>query len=268
MDSRDNCWGVLHQPVRALLHVVHLHVARRRRVPHRCRKFPALTNCTAIDWFHAWPREALISVASASSRTSRWRARRRGARERRATTWRSCTSRSASMARQYLAQERREVYTTPKSFLELIALYKKLLVETDRDHACSMKVRLEEGLVKLRSSAAQVADMQVQLKESRWSSSSRRRRRPTSCSSSGRARSRAVADEQAAKAPIEEEKVAEIAEGGVGLPGACQPPTSPPPSPRSRRRRRRWNNLDKAALGELKGLANAAGGGARRDVRR
>ena len=30
----------------------------------RCRKFPALTNCTVIDWFHAWPEEALISVAT------------------------------------------------------------------------------------------------------------------------------------------------------------------------------------------------------------
>jgi hypothetical protein len=29
----------------------------------RCRMFPALTACTAIDWFHAWPTTALISVA-------------------------------------------------------------------------------------------------------------------------------------------------------------------------------------------------------------
>lgn len=29
----------------------------------RARKFPAIVNCTAIDWFHAWPQEALISVS-------------------------------------------------------------------------------------------------------------------------------------------------------------------------------------------------------------
>jgi len=29
----------------------------------RCRMFPALTACTAIDWFHPWPTAALISVA-------------------------------------------------------------------------------------------------------------------------------------------------------------------------------------------------------------
>ena len=30
----------------------------------RSRKFPALTNCTSIDWFHEWPEEALVSVSA------------------------------------------------------------------------------------------------------------------------------------------------------------------------------------------------------------
>lgn len=30
----------------------------------RARKFPAIVNCTSIDWFHEWPEEALISVSS------------------------------------------------------------------------------------------------------------------------------------------------------------------------------------------------------------
>ena len=29
----------------------------------RGRKFPAVINCTCIDWFHEWPQEALISVS-------------------------------------------------------------------------------------------------------------------------------------------------------------------------------------------------------------
>lgn len=31
---------------------------------NRARKFPAIVNCTVIDWFHAWPEDALLSVAS------------------------------------------------------------------------------------------------------------------------------------------------------------------------------------------------------------
>lgn len=29
----------------------------------RSRKFPGIVNSSIIDWFHAWPEEALISVA-------------------------------------------------------------------------------------------------------------------------------------------------------------------------------------------------------------
>lgn len=27
------------------------------------RQYPALVNCTTIDWFHEWPKEALLEVA-------------------------------------------------------------------------------------------------------------------------------------------------------------------------------------------------------------
>ena len=30
----------------------------------RHRKFPSLVDCCALDWFSAWPSEALISVAT------------------------------------------------------------------------------------------------------------------------------------------------------------------------------------------------------------
>lgn len=33
------------------------------KLKNRSRKFPALVNCTAIDWFHEWPQEALESVS-------------------------------------------------------------------------------------------------------------------------------------------------------------------------------------------------------------
>merc|ERR1711988_342507 len=30
---------------------------------NRVRMFPSLVNCTTIDWFFAWPTDALVSVA-------------------------------------------------------------------------------------------------------------------------------------------------------------------------------------------------------------
>lgn len=29
----------------------------------RLRTFPSIVNCTTIDWFHQWPKEALYSTA-------------------------------------------------------------------------------------------------------------------------------------------------------------------------------------------------------------
>ena len=30
----------------------------------RARNFPAVVNCTAINWFHEWPEDALVSVSA------------------------------------------------------------------------------------------------------------------------------------------------------------------------------------------------------------
>ena len=30
----------------------------------RARKFPGIINCTSMDWFHEWPKDALIDVAT------------------------------------------------------------------------------------------------------------------------------------------------------------------------------------------------------------
>ena len=59
------------------------------------------------------------------------------------------------MSLQYLTNERRYNYTTPKSFLEQIKLYQSLLGKKHGDLLQSMQ-RLENGLEKLKSTAQQV----------------------------------------------------------------------------------------------------------------
>lgn len=67
-----------------------------------------------------------------------------------------------SMSRVYLQNERRYNYTTPKSYLEQISLYGKLLTQKFRE--LRKKVgRLENGLDKLRSTAAQVDELKSKL---------------------------------------------------------------------------------------------------------
>lgn len=59
------------------------------------------------------------------------------------------------MSQQYLQNERRYNYTTPKSFLELIKLYQNLLNKKNEELQGKI-IRLENGIEKLRSTAQQV----------------------------------------------------------------------------------------------------------------
>lgn len=55
----------------------------------------------------------------------------------------------------YLSNEQRYNYTTPKSFLEFIRLYQSLLRRNGKELK-SKTERLENGLLKLHSTSAQV----------------------------------------------------------------------------------------------------------------
>jgi len=87
--------------------------------------FPGIINCTSLDWFHAWPRDALIDVAS------RFLAEIEFPEE---ETMDNIATHMAHVHlsiddanSDFLAQERRHNYTTPTSYLELISFYKLLL---------------------------------------------------------------------------------------------------------------------------------------------
>lgn len=59
------------------------------------------------------------------------------------------------MSKVYLATERRYNYTTPKTFLEQIKLYQSLLAKKRAELVAKIE-RLENGLMKLQSTASQV----------------------------------------------------------------------------------------------------------------
>lgn len=96
IDSRDNCWSffierirrqlkvlIMRHPVNLFLNTFSISFIHSLTaiflfglqvvlcfspvgftLRTRARKFPALVNCTAIDWFHPWPQVALQSVSS------------------------------------------------------------------------------------------------------------------------------------------------------------------------------------------------------------
>ena len=62
----------------------------------------------------------------------------------------------------FLNEARRHNYVTPTSYLELIKLYNSLLT-LKRGEVSKVKSRYENGLDKLRNTAAEVANMQQNL---------------------------------------------------------------------------------------------------------
>jgi ABC-type dipeptide/oligopeptide/nickel transport system ATPase component len=146
--------------VRANLHVVLCFSPVGETFRVRCRKFPALINCTSVDWFHPWPRDALVSVA------------RRFLQDIEDLDERLMLDIAEHMAEVHLSVneaserykevERRYNYTTPKSFLELIAFYKQLL-QKKREDLQQQTERLEKGITVLQQTQKDVSELQEDL---------------------------------------------------------------------------------------------------------
>ncbi|KAG6609263.1 dynein heavy chain [Phytophthora cinnamomi] len=130
---------------------------------NRARKFPALVNCTVIDWFQPWPKEALLSVGREKLKEI---GDLLGSDESRAGIEKFMPFSFQSVnicAERFFQVERRHVYTTPKSYLELLQLYKKILRKKVEEYAAAID-RLEKGLQKLKETGDTVSRLEVELK--------------------------------------------------------------------------------------------------------
>uniref|UniRef100_A0A4W3HQF7 Dynein heavy chain 9, axonemal n=1 Tax=Callorhinchus milii TaxID=7868 RepID=A0A4W3HQF7_CALMI len=160
IDTRENCWKFFIDRVRKQLKIALCFSPVGNKLRLRSRKFPAVVNCTAIDWFHEWPLEALESVSLRFLQ---------GIDSIDPTLKESVSKFMAyvhitvnEISKSYLANERRYNYTTPKSFLEQIKLYQNLLSKKTKELTAKME-RLENGLQKLKGTSAQVDDLKAKL---------------------------------------------------------------------------------------------------------
>uniref|UniRef100_A0AAZ3Q3C2 Dynein heavy chain 1, axonemal n=1 Tax=Oncorhynchus tshawytscha TaxID=74940 RepID=A0AAZ3Q3C2_ONCTS len=118
----------------------------------RLRQFPSLVTCCTIDWFSAWPEEALQSVAASFLYELP---------ELEAKTESVCLCSSRKCA-QYLAELSRYNYVTPKSYLELLAIFSSL-IGRKKQELHSARQRMKTGLDKLLRTAEDVSKMQEEL---------------------------------------------------------------------------------------------------------
>ena len=95
----------------------------------RLRKFPSLVTCTTIDWFTAWPEDALLNVAQEFLKDVNVADNLKAPPPRCAPRCTAEPSRSPSGT----AEARRHFYVTPTSYLELISSYKDLLKKKQKE---------------------------------------------------------------------------------------------------------------------------------------
>jgi len=160
-DTRDNCWDMFINTVRDNLHVILCFSPIGDPIKIRTRRFPALVNCVVIDWFQPWPEEALTSVSKRFLDDVDLGEPEAKLAIMNFMPYSFLAVNKVSEA--YEAQERRYNYTTPKSFLELIALYKAMLFERRAKIFSNIK-KLSDGVLKLESTAAGVAELEEEIK--------------------------------------------------------------------------------------------------------
>uniref|UniRef100_A0A674D5A9 Dynein axonemal heavy chain 1 n=1 Tax=Salmo trutta TaxID=8032 RepID=A0A674D5A9_SALTR len=115
----------------------------------RLRQFPSLVTCCTIDWFSAWPEEALQSVAASflyelpelEASPTAMKGLIMMCMEIHQMVARKCA--------QYLAELSRYNYVTPKSYLELLAIFSSL-IGRKKQELHSARQRMKTGLDKVR----------------------------------------------------------------------------------------------------------------------
>ena len=157
--DRVSLWDFFLKNVRKNLHVV-LSFAPSEEFRTRARRFPAIVNCTSIDFFHAWPQDALLSVGRRFLSTVILPEEcREGVEQFMPFSFQAVNA----AAKKYLAIDRRYCYTTPKSYLEPLKLYGNLL-RKKRDESEKAIFRLTTGLERLKTTAQVVAGLEDNLK--------------------------------------------------------------------------------------------------------
>jgi len=179
MDTKENCWKFFIDRVRTQLRFLLSFSPVGITLRRRARQFPAIVNCTVINWFHDWPQKALESVSARFLEvqqvfflfllghlvTEMFLFMHQELKEL-PDKYKTSVSLFMSFVHTsvnnvsgiYLENERKYNYTTPKSFLEQISLYSKLLIEKTYDLE-AMILRLTDGLVKLETCASQVLNI-------------------------------------------------------------------------------------------------------------
>nr|XP_048689619.1 dynein axonemal heavy chain 2 isoform X1 [Caretta caretta] len=164
-ETADSLFGYLIERVRNNLHVVLCLSPIGDPFRNWIRQYPALVNCTTIDWFSEWPRQALLEVAEkyleGVDLGGLPEIHKKVARIFVTMHWSV-----ASYSQKMLLELRRHNYVTPTNYLELVSGYKKLLTEK-RKELSDQANKLRSGLSKIDETRHKVEVMSLELEDAK-----------------------------------------------------------------------------------------------------
>ena len=161
-NTRESIYAYFVQLCRERLHIVLTFSPVGANFRTRCLQFPSIINCATIDWYNAWPKEALYDVAHRSYERV---AESMGIREHLDVLANASVTlhRTVSDASELFYNElRRRNYVTPTSYLELVATFVNELKK--QKSIIPVKIqRYDQGLTRLRETNVIVDTLQESL---------------------------------------------------------------------------------------------------------
>ncbi|XP_077826327.1 dynein axonemal heavy chain 2 isoform X1 [Macaca mulatta] len=164
-ESSDSLFTYLIERVRNNLHIVLCLSPVGDPFRNWIRQYPALVNCTTINWFSEWPQEALLEVAEkylvGVDLGTQENIHRKVAQIFVTMHWSV-----ARYSQKMLLELRRYNYVTPTNYLELVSGYKKLLGEK-RQELQDQANKLRTGLFKIDETREKVQVMSLELEDAK-----------------------------------------------------------------------------------------------------
>jgi dynein heavy chain len=162
----ENMYNFFIQRVRSNLHLVLCMSPVGDALRVRMRKFPSLVNCCTIDWVEPWPFDALLNVSQTKMRELGFDDMKKDVAEKlRQSLARMCVEVHTSVEKisdEFHDVLNRKVYITPKSYLDMMSLYFKLL-EYKSNELMNNRERYRIGVDCLKKTNEDVVDMQAEL---------------------------------------------------------------------------------------------------------
>ncbi|XP_051881424.1 dynein axonemal heavy chain 6-like [Pristis pectinata] len=158
-DNKEALYRFFLQCVHDRLHIALALSAAGSMFRQRCRMNPSLVNCSTIDWYDRWPKEAQLKVANTYFRQVEFE---EVLKEKVAKVCVDIHNSVSVALEQMWQQMRRHYYITPSKYMELIRTFSNLLTTKKRD-ILNSRNRFANGLEKLSEASSLIGVMQEEL---------------------------------------------------------------------------------------------------------